>query len=87
VFGAIRQRFIQIIDFINISEVLSLSRIKVRILDEVVSISELGARVLGSVKVIVENVRIVESHILNRLKAYIKKLKSFMLGMSRGGEV
>jgi hypothetical protein len=94
-FGVLRNRLRLVGEIINISESKFLSRVWVRIQGEVVSIGELGMKVLGKVKVIVENVRIVDAYLLKLVKTYIKRLKSVLRGMSRsnlmgsskGGEI
>jgi hypothetical protein len=83
--GGLRNRFRLVGEVINISESKFLSRVWVRIQGEVVSISELGIKVLGKVKVIVENVRIVEAHLFKLVKTYIKRLKSIVRGMTKSG--
>jgi hypothetical protein len=84
-FGIIRQKFIRIIESVNISESKSFSRILVRIQGEMVRISELGIRFLGSVKVVVESVKIIESRLSMLVKTYIKRLRSILRGMSKSG--
>jgi uncharacterized protein with HEPN domain len=80
-----RDMFIRVLESVNVIESITLSRIFVRIRDEIIDVGELFSSFIGRVKVVVENVRIVERFSPSIFKIYIKRLKSILRGMTKSG--
>jgi hypothetical protein len=68
---------------VNVIESITSSRIWVRVRNEFIEVGELFSSFMGRVKVVVENVRIIEAFSFSAFKIYIKRLKSILRGMSR----
>jgi hypothetical protein len=81
--GEVRNMFIRVLEGVNVVESVILSKVLVRVRDEIVDIGELFLGFMGRVKVVVENVRIIEEFSFSAFKIYIKRLKSILRGMSR----
>jgi hypothetical protein len=83
----VRNMFIRVLEDVNVIESITSSRILVRVRDELIEVGELFSSFIGRVKVVVENVWIIEILSLSTFKIYIKRLKSMLVGSSKGGEI
>jgi hypothetical protein len=72
---------------VNVIETITVSRILVKVRDEIIEVGELFSSFIGRVKSVVENVMISERFSLSVFKIYIKRLKSILTGLSKGGEL
>jgi uncharacterized protein with HEPN domain len=85
--GKVRNMFIRAVEGVNVIESIKSLRILLKVTNELIEVGESFSSFMGRVKSVVENVRVIEALSLSTFKTYIKKLKSFLMGSAKGGEL